>query len=102
MIFINLIFLFGFYSFFLFYRYLVFGRNAIVVPVQSILTLLFLEVLNPFYIFQFFSFCLWFADDYMYYAIAIITMSAFGVVMSIVQTRKVSHLILCIYMSVNI
>ncbi|KAJ9592472.1 hypothetical protein L9F63_015888, partial [Diploptera punctata] len=69
-------------------RRLVYGANEIVVPIHSIMTLLFLEVLNPFYIFQFFSFCLWFADDYMYYALAILAMSAFGIIMAIIQTRK--------------
>lgn len=60
------------------------------IPVTGVITLLFLEVLNPFYIFQLFSFCLWFADDYVYYAMAILIMSAFGVIMSIIQTRRVS------------
>nr|CAD7602595.1 unnamed protein product [Timema genevievae] len=66
----------------------VYGDNEIVVPVKGIITLLFLEVLNPFYVFQLFSFCLWFADDYIYYAMAILAMSAFGIIMAIIQTRK--------------
>ncbi|KAG8225089.1 hypothetical protein J437_LFUL000068 [Ladona fulva] len=49
-------------------RRVVYGLNEIAVPVQSVLALLFLEVLNPFYVFQIFSFCLWFADDYFFYA----------------------------------
>ncbi|XP_069675902.1 polyamine-transporting ATPase 13A3-like isoform X2 [Periplaneta americana] len=69
-------------------RRIVYGRNEIIVPIHTIITLLFLEVLNPFYVFQLFSFCLWFADDYMYYALAILAMSAFGIVMAIIQTRK--------------
>lgn len=68
-----------------------YGSNEIIVPIHSIITLLFLEVLNPFYVFQLFSFCLWFADDYMYYALAILAMSVFGIVMAIIQTRKVSE-----------
>ncbi|XP_066996755.2 polyamine-transporting ATPase 13A3 [Anabrus simplex] len=71
-----------------FLRRVVYGANEIIVPVRGILALLFLEVLNPFYVFQFFSFCLWFADDYMYYAMAILAMSIFGVTMAIIQTRK--------------
>nr|CAD7406440.1 unnamed protein product [Timema poppensis] len=67
---------------------IVYGNNEIVVPVKGIITLLFLEVLNPFYVFQLFSFCLWFADDYIYYAMAILAMSAFGIIMAIIQTRK--------------
>ncbi|KAJ4431250.1 hypothetical protein ANN_19847 [Periplaneta americana] len=69
-------------------RRIVYGRNEIIVPIHTVITLLFLEVLNPFYVFQLFSFCLWFADDYMYYALAILAMSAFGIVMAIIQTRK--------------
>ncbi|XP_015595674.1 probable cation-transporting ATPase 13A3 isoform X2 [Cephus cinctus] len=69
----------------------VYGNNEIVIPVKSILTLLGLEVLNPFYIFQLFSFCLWIADDYFYYAMAILSMSGFGVAMAVVQTRRNQH-----------
>jgi cation-transporting ATPase 13A3/4/5 len=60
------------------------------VPIHGIVTLLFLEVLNPFYVFQLLSFCLWYIDDYMYYAMAILAMSVFGIVMAVLQTRKVS------------
>lgn len=56
---------------------------------KGVLTLLFLEVLNPFYVFQVFSVCLWFAYDYYYYASVIVLMSAFGISVSIIQTRKV-------------
>jgi len=69
----------------------VYGKNEIVVPVKCIFTLLCLEVLNPFYVFQLFSFSLWIADDYYYYAMVIITMSAAGIIMAVFQTRRVSH-----------
>ena len=75
---------------YLFSRRSVYGNNEIVVPVKGILTLLCLEVLNPFYVFQLFSFCLWIADDYVYYAMVILTMSGFGVAMAVLQTRRVS------------
>ncbi|XP_066144609.1 polyamine-transporting ATPase 13A3-like [Euwallacea fornicatus] len=71
-----------------FMRRLVYGANLILVKESSIGTLLFLEVLNPFYIFQLFSFILWFSDEYYYYAAAIMLMSVFGIVMSVRQTRK--------------
>ncbi|GLV46341.1 anne boleyn [Carabus blaptoides fortunei] len=74
-----------------FMRRLVYGPNEIVVPEKTVLTLLFLEVLNPFYIFQLFSFCLWFADNYYYYAMAILIMSAGGIIMAVIQTRKNQH-----------
>lgn len=69
---------------------MVYGKNEIVVPMKGVMALLFLEVLNPFYVFQFFSFILWFADDYVYYAIAILVMSAISVIMTVIQTRNVS------------
>lgn len=72
------------------FRQLVFGKNEIVVPMRGMLALLFLEVLNPFYVFQFFSFILWFADDYLYYAMAILILSAISIITTVIQTRNVS------------
>ncbi|XP_050450065.1 polyamine-transporting ATPase 13A3 isoform X1 [Cataglyphis hispanica] len=66
----------------------VYGNNEIVIPVKSIFTLLCLEVLNPFYAFQLFSFCLWIADDYYYYAMVILVMSSAGIIMAVFQTRR--------------
>ncbi|CAH0549264.1 unnamed protein product [Brassicogethes aeneus] len=66
----------------------IYGYNEIVVPVQSICTLLVLEALTPFYIFQVFSLIVWFCEYYYYYTIAIIIMSVFGISTSIIQTRK--------------
>lgn len=66
-----------------------YGPNRILVDESSILKLLFLEVLNPFYIFQIMSFILWFCDSYYYYAAAILAMSVFGITMTVIQTRKV-------------
>lgn len=72
-------------------RRLVYGSNEISVPYKDVKTLLFLEVLNPFYVFQIFSVILWFTYDYYYYACVILLMSIFGISMSIIQTKKVSH-----------
>lgn len=69
-------------------RRLMYGFNQIVIPMRGIWTLLFLEVLNPFYVFQVFSVCLWFSYNYYYYATVIVLMSAFGITLSIIQTRK--------------
>lgn len=66
----------------------VYGKNEIFIPLHGIMTLLFLEVLNPFYIFQVFSVCLWFSYDYYYYAVVIVIMSIFGITMTILQIRK--------------
>lgn len=71
------------------YRRIVYGNNDIVVPLQNIGVLLLLEFLNPFYIFQVFTLAVWFAEGYLYYTIAIILMSLFGITSSIIQTRKV-------------
>ncbi|XP_043258659.1 polyamine-transporting ATPase 13A3-like isoform X2 [Colletes gigas] len=75
-------------------RRIVYGSNEIIVPVQSVGVLLLLEVLNPFYIFQVFTLCVWFAEGYLYYTAAIICMSLFGIISSIIQTRK-NQLNLC-------
>lgn len=69
-------------------RRVVYGKNEIAVPMKSVISLLFLEVLNPFYVFQLFSFALWFMDDYVSYAIAIAAMSVFSITGAIIQTRK--------------
>jgi cation-transporting ATPase 13A3/4/5 len=59
--------------------------------------LLFLEVLNPFYVFQIFSVSLWLSDNYYYYAASIILMSIFGITSTIVQTRQVRDNALSMY-----
>ncbi|OXB63974.1 hypothetical protein ASZ78_014738 [Callipepla squamata] len=48
-----------------------------------------LQVLNPFYVFQLFSVCLWFAEDYMEYATAIIIMSLLSVSLTVYDLRQV-------------
>ncbi|OXB75615.1 UNVERIFIED_CONTAM: hypothetical protein H355_001259, partial [Colinus virginianus] len=47
-------------------------------------------VLNPFYVFQLFSVCLWFAEDYMEYATAIIIMSLLSVSLTVYDLRQQS------------
>ena len=42
------------------------------VPVYSIPVLLVKEILSPFYVFQLFSVCFWYADAYYLYASAIL------------------------------
>lgn len=69
-------------------RQLVYGLNQIFIPLKGVGTLLFLEALNPYYVFQVFSVVLWFCNNYYYYAVVIMIMSIFGIVMSIIQTRK--------------
>ncbi|XP_066997262.2 polyamine-transporting ATPase 13A3 [Anabrus simplex] len=70
------------------FRRVIYGYNQIPVPLQSILTLLILEVINPFYIFQAFTLVVWLCEKYYYYMGAIVLMSVFGVTSSIIQTRR--------------
>lgn len=67
---------------------IIYGNNEISVPVQTVLTLLVLEALTPFYVFQLFSLIVWMCELYFYYTIAIIIMSVVGITTSIIQTRK--------------
>ncbi|XP_062868539.1 polyamine-transporting ATPase 13A3 isoform X2 [Trichomycterus rosablanca] len=70
------------------YRKLFFGKNEIEVKVPSLFKLLIKEVLNPFYIFQLFSVILWCADEYYYYAMAIMLMSIISVATSLYTIKK--------------
>ncbi|KFZ59001.1 putative cation-transporting ATPase 13A4, partial [Podiceps cristatus] len=71
-------------------RRVICGPNTIDVPVIPIWKLLTKEVLNPFYVFQLFSVCLWFAEDYMEYAIAIIIMSLLSIFLTVYDLRQQS------------
>ncbi|RWS30592.1 cation-transporting ATPase 13A3-like protein, partial [Leptotrombidium deliense] len=73
---------------FIVYRRFIFGRNEIIVEVQSILEILFNEVLGPFYVFQVFSIALWCFEDYIYYASCIVVMSALSLATSVIQIRR--------------
>ncbi|KAL6104281.1 atp13a3 [Pungitius sinensis] len=70
------------------YRRLFFGENEIAVRVPSLFKLLMKEVLNPFYIFQLFSVILWSAEDYYYYATAIVFMSVMSIATSLYTIKK--------------
>ncbi|XP_035032417.1 polyamine-transporting ATPase 13A3 isoform X1 [Hippoglossus stenolepis] len=70
------------------YRKLFFGVNEISVKVPSVFKLLIKEVLNPFYIFQLFSVILWSADEYYYYAAAIVFMSVISTATSVYTIKK--------------
>uniref|UniRef100_A0A7N6FJE9 ATPase 13A3 n=1 Tax=Anabas testudineus TaxID=64144 RepID=A0A7N6FJE9_ANATE len=71
-------------------RRLFFGVNEIAVKVPSVFKLLIKEVLNPFYIFQLFSVILWSADEYYYYALAIVIMSVISIATSLYTIKKVT------------
>ncbi|ELK17631.1 Putative cation-transporting ATPase 13A4 [Pteropus alecto] len=78
-------------------RRLICGPNTIDVEITPIWKLLIKEVLNPFYIFQLFSVCLWFSEDYKEYAFAIILMSVISITLTVYDLReqsvKLHHLV---------
>ncbi|KAM6159823.1 putative cation-transporting ATPase 13A4 [Erethizon dorsatum] len=78
-------------------RRLICGPNTIDVEITPIWKLLSKEVLNPFYIFQLFSVCLWFSEDYKEYALAIILMSIISISLTVYDLRqqsvKLHHLV---------
>lgn len=63
-----------------------------VVEVHSYWKLFFAEVLNPFYVFQIFSVCLWFFDEYEYYAFCVLASSAFSIGTSLYQLKEVCYI----------
>ncbi|XP_050414163.1 polyamine-transporting ATPase 13A3 isoform X2 [Patella vulgata] len=72
-------------------RRVLYGLNSIAVHVTPICVLLFKQVLSPFYIFQAFSMCVWYADEYYIYATCIIVISVFSIVVTIYQIRKMQR-----------
>ncbi|EAW78075.1 ATPase type 13A4, isoform CRA_c, partial [Homo sapiens] len=72
-------------------RRLICGPNTIDVEVTPIWKLLIKEVLNPFYIFQLFSVCLWFSEDYKEYAFAIIIMSIISISLTVYDLRELNR-----------
>ncbi|XP_028925229.1 probable cation-transporting ATPase 13A4 [Ornithorhynchus anatinus] len=71
-------------------RRLICGPNTIDVEVTPIWKLLTKEALNPFYVFQLFSVCLWFGEDYKEYAAAIIIMSIISIALTVYDLRQQS------------
>lgn len=57
---------------------------------QFSLPLIFLQVLNPFYVFQVFSIILWMSDKYYYYAVCIFLISLISIGVSLYEIRKAS------------
>ncbi|XP_071945615.1 polyamine-transporting ATPase 13A3-like isoform X2 [Antedon mediterranea] len=68
-----------------------YGANKINVELRPIPVLFFQEALNPFYVFQVFSVCLWiFAYNYIYFSVAILMMSLVSISLTVYSTRKQS------------
>ncbi|GFR84790.1 cation-transporting ATPase [Elysia marginata] len=68
-------------------RRVLYGANCIEVHVTSIATLLYKQVLSPFTIFQIFSMCVWYLDDYYIYATCIVIVTTLSIILTIYQTR---------------
>lgn len=64
-----------------------YGSNVIEIRIESVLKILFTEVLNPFYIYQFFTIGFWMADEYYYYASYILFMSFISLSLTTYQIR---------------
>ncbi|XP_062505188.1 polyamine-transporting ATPase 13A3-like [Corticium candelabrum] len=69
-------------------RTALFGPNVIDVKVKPIWQLLYEEVLDPFYIFQWASVIFWCFNEYIYYAMAILFISFVSMGISLYQTWK--------------
>ncbi|XP_048250053.1 polyamine-transporting ATPase 13A3-like isoform X2 [Haliotis rufescens] len=72
-------------------RHGLYGLNSIRVHVTPIIQIFFREVLSPFYVFQVFSMCVWYADAYELYASCIVFISAVSIIVTIYQTRKMQR-----------
>ena len=71
----------------------VYGSNSINAPVPSYLSLLVEEVLNPFYVFQLCSIILWSLDEYVFYAVCILTISLISAIISLVEMRQQAEML---------
>lgn len=67
-----------------------YGTNDMIIQIKSYWRLFTTEILNPFYLFQFFSITLWSFDDYFYYAGCIFFLSAISITFSLYETRRQS------------
>ena len=65
----------------------VFGPNVIDIEQKPVATLLFEEVLHPFYVFQIGSLILWSLDEYYYYATCIFIISVISITTTLLETR---------------
>lgn len=63
-----------------------FGKCEVHVPLKSSFELVVTECLHPFYVFQICSLVLWFADNYYFYATAVLLLSSFSLLISIRET----------------
>ncbi|KYR01086.1 P-type ATPase [Tieghemostelium lacteum] len=65
-----------------------FNENVIKIPLKSIPRLFLEEILHPFFIFQIYSVCLWFSEEYYYYAIAIFIIASVSAILNLREIRQ--------------
>lgn len=65
-----------------------YGENALVLPVPSVASLLFNEIFHPFYVFQMYSVVLWIFEEYWYFAGAIAVIAVVSIVQTLMETRR--------------
>lgn len=68
-------------------RLKLFGQCLIDVPVPSIAKLLYQEASHPFFVFQILSIILWIAEEYYYYAFAIMVLAMGSLLSTVVEVR---------------
>ncbi|EAR99959.2 E1-E2 ATPase family protein (macronuclear) [Tetrahymena thermophila SB210] len=66
----------------------IYGLNNTEIPDKTTVKILFDEVLSPFYLFQLFSFVLWFILPYYYYATIILVTSVFSAVINLLEAKN--------------
>ncbi|XP_033642678.1 probable cation-transporting ATPase 13A3 isoform X2 [Asterias rubens] len=68
-----------------------YGPNEIDIALRSIFVLFVQEALNPFYVFQVYSICLWiFGFNYILFSVAIMAMSLISITLTVYSTRTQS------------
>ncbi len=65
----------------------IFGECDLAFNIDSVWKLIFKEVADPFYLFQVFSICLWFWEDYWKYSTVIVVTTIISLAISVYETR---------------
>jgi cation-transporting ATPase 13A2 len=65
-----------------------YGKCVIDVPIKPIPVLLLTEILNPYYVFLFFTIALWFYEQYYFYVVCIIILSFLSSTVTLIDTVR--------------
>ena len=66
----------------------IYGENYINVPIKSVFVIFFQMAANPFYIFQAFSFTVWYIDEYVIFPTIILLMTIISLAVGTYDTRR--------------